>query len=275
MTFQETLNAAIADILLHGFDSPDRLGNWMEKIETAARASLVSEVKLQMSVAAMLKRVYGRELKSIERNPLLLSQFTIAKIRPKLRDELDRKIIASYSLIKLNRDASIQRTKQRFAAWATSIPKGGTKIEDRKEIRKSVRRGIAGLPFEERRVIIDQGHKLAAAISEIVAKDGGAIAGVWEHVHRGPPSYQSRPEHVARSGHVFLLRESWAKDAGFVRPGKDGYTDDVEQPGEYISCSCKWRWIYALRDLPPEMLTVKGKEALLAARAKLRRVANA
>jgi hypothetical protein len=221
-----------------------------------------------------LTRVYGRELKNITKNLDIVGQFTLEQIKPHLRDELDRRILASANLIKLNRTASIERTLQRFAGWATSVPKGGSDIQNRTDIKKAVRRGIAGLPFEERRVIIDQGHKLASAISEIVAKDGGAIAGAWQHIKRGPPSYDSRPKHVARDGKIFLLRNSWARAQGLVKPDKNGYTDDIEQPGELVFCSCKYRWIYALRDLPTEMLTVKGREALLAAREKIRRVEN-
>jgi len=237
-TFTETLNAAISDMLAHGFDSDERLKRWLAALEISAKASLMPEARLQASVAAMLQRVYGRELKGLTQNHQLLGQFTLAQIRPKLRDELDRRIIASAGLIRLNREASIRRTLQRFAGWASSVPKGGSDIESRRQVKKVVRRGIAALPFEERRVVIDQGHKLAAAISEIVAKDGGAIAAVWEHVKRGPPSYQSREQHVARDGHVFLVRNSWAHKEGLVKLGGHQFTDEIEAPGELVFCSC-------------------------------------
>lgn len=275
MTFQEVLNAAISDMLAHGFDSEARLQRWMATLETAARASLVPEYRLQASVASMLTRVYGSEMKSLGKNHQLLSQFTLQNIKPKLRAELDRRIVASAGLIRLNRKASIERTLQRFAGWSTSIPTGGsTRPEDRRQIKKTVRRGISGLPFEERRVIVDQGHKLVAAISEIVATDGGAIAFIWRHIKRGPPSYQSRPEHVARDGKVFLIRDSWAHREGLVKKGGHLFYDEVEAVAQLPYCSCRVQAVYALRDLPSDMITAKGHEALLAARAQLRKIAS-
>ena len=61
---------------------------------------------------------------------------------------------------------------------------------------------------------------------------------------------------------MFLIRDSWAQKAGLVKPSKDGYTDDIEAPGELVYCSCHYVFLYNLRQLPPEMLTAKGKEAL-------------
>ena len=107
----------------------------------------------------------------------------------------------------------------------------------------------------------------------MIAVDGGAIAGRWHHVKRGPPSYDARPEHVARDGKVYLLRGSWALQRGFVKPGSVGFSDQITQPGEEIFCSCWYEFIYALRDLPRDMLTAKGKEALLEARAAIRQIA--
>jgi hypothetical protein len=269
--FYKLLGAAIDDLLEHGFDSQQRLEDWLQQLAEAARRALVPEYVLQNSVKEMLNRVYTKTVggnRLIERYPGV-EQFTLERIKPHLRAELDRRIVASASLIKLNRNASIQRTLQRFAGWATSVPAGGTEVAKRREVKQQVRRGIAALPFEERRVVIDQGHKLVAAINEIVASDGGAIAARWHHVKEGPPAYDARPEHVARDGKVYLIRGSWAQQKGLVKPGSPGYTDDVTQPAEEPFCRCGWVFLFALRDLPTDMLTAKGKEALLEARRAL------
>lgn len=275
-SFYRLLSDAIDDMLEHGFDTEKRLEGWIAKLRVSARASLLPESVLARNLADSLGQIFkrtisGRSLLSVHHG---VGRFTIEKVKPKLRAELSRRIAASAQLITLNRNASIARTMQRFAGWGSSVPAGGSKVEDRKAVKKQVRRGIAALPFEERRVVIDQGHKLVAAISDIIATDGGAIAGVWEHVEEGPPAYDSRPDHVARDGKVYLLRDSWADKEGFVKSGrKDGYSDDITQPGEEVFCRCRYRYIYALRDLPTEMLTSKGKEALLQAREKLRLLA--
>ena len=107
-----------------------------------------------------------------------IPRFTLERLKPQLRAELDRRILASADLIRLNRKNSIEKTLQRFVGWSTSIPKGGSDVVDKAAEKKKIRKSLAQLPFEERRVLIDQGHKLRASISEIVAKDGNAIAGV-------------------------------------------------------------------------------------------------
>jgi hypothetical protein len=266
LTFQETLTAAISDVTEHGYDSEERLQSWLFKLAEAAKRSLVPESRLQASVANMLRRVYGREMRGLERRYSTLSQFTLAQIKPRLRDELDRRILASAGLIKLNRQRAIADTLQRFAGWTTSIPKGGSDVVDRREIKETVRRGISGLAFRERRVVIDQGHKLAAAINDIVAADGGAIAAIWHHVPERRPAYDARPEHVARNKKVYLIRDAWAKRDGLVKPGAAGYTDGITQPGEEVFCRCSYEYLFALRDLPSDMVTAKGKQALFGAR---------
>jgi len=270
--FYRTLTAAVADLVEHGFDSQERLDEWLERIHAAARAALVSERVLQRSLADALTRVFRRATSpgQVARRHRGVSQFTLQQIAPRLRAELDRRILASANLIKLNREQSIARTLQRFAGWASSIPAGGTEVAKREKAKKDIRRGIAGLPYEERRVVIDQGAKLAAGLDDIIATDGGAIAGVWHHVPEGPPAYAARPQHVSRNGKVYLLRDSWAQKDGLVKAGAAGYTDEITQPGEEVFCRCRYVFLYNLRDLPPAMLTVKGRATLAEARAKIR-----
>lgn len=276
MTFYEVLNEAIDDLLEYGFDSEERLNRWLTLLAQAMRGSLVPEKTLQRALRDVLERTFKKYATpaALLRLHNGIEAFTLKQIQPKLREELDRRIFASANLIKLNRQASIQRTLQRFAGWATSVPRGGTEAQTRKSAKEEIKRGIGALPFEERRVVIDQGHKLVAAINEIVAVDGGAIAAIWRHVPERRPAYDARPQHVARHGKIYLLRNSWARTRGFVKGGA-GLTDEVTQPGEEIFCRCFWEFLYTLRDLPTDMLTTKGKEALLEARATIRSLTHA
>lgn len=268
MSFYEVLSAAIKDLSEHGYDSAERVAMWIERIRIAARDSLVSEVVLEQKLRQHLAQVFDRTVNSgrlLKVHPGV-SQYTLAAIKPKLRRELDRRILANASLIKLNRDKAIAETVQRFAGWATSIPIGGSDITNRKEENQKVRRGMAGLSYVERRCLTDQSHKLVASINDIVAKDGGAIAMKWHHVAEGPPAYQSRPEHVARNGKIYAIRDSWAMQKGFMKLGGHSYLDEITQPGEEVSCRCSGIYLYTVSQLPSDMITVKGKEAQLAAR---------
>lgn len=268
--FYEVLTEAVNDLVLHGFDSQQRIDMWLQRLREAARVTLVPPEVLERALKDALVRVYQRTVDGgkLAKMHADLSEFTLSQIKPKLRDELDRRILASASLIKLNREASIQRTLQRFAGWATSIPKGGTEVQKRSEVAKEVRRGIAGLPFEERRVVIDQGHKLVSAINDIVARDGGAIAAIW-HSHWREAGYNFREEHKQRDRHLYVVRNNWALESGFMKLGGSQYTDEISEPGYEIYCRCYYQYVYNLRDLPVIMLTNKGKAALAQARERL------
>lgn len=237
-SFYVVLTAAVDDLLEHGFDSHSRLDAWLKKLKESAARSLVPEWVVVRQLRDALGNVYRRlvDKGQVRKWNKSVSAFTIERIKPKLRAELDRRILASADLIKLNRTASIQRTLERFAGWATSIPIGGTEASGKRKEKQKIKRGIAGLPFEERRVIIDQSAKLSSAISEIIAVDGGAIAGIWHHIKMGPPSYQARPEHVARDKKIFVVRDNWALKAGLMKLAGRKYMDEVTKPGEEVYC---------------------------------------
>lgn len=265
--FYEIVSEAVSDLIEHGFDSQERIDRWLIQIRRAAQLALVPEAEIDDFLRKSLGRIFLRATatSALRRKHQDVEPFKLEQIKPGLRAELRRRIATSASLIKLNRAASIERTLQRFAGWASSVPIGGSDVTSRKETVANVRRSIAGLPFEERRVVADQGHKLAAAVNDIVGRDGGAIALVWHHVKEHLPEYDARPSHVARDGKVYLLRDSWAVKDGLVKPGSHQYYDEVTAVGEEISCRCFATYIYVLSALPEDMLTEKGKAMLKAA----------
>jgi len=261
--FYQVIQAAIADIEANGFDSQARIDGWIERIETAARASFfIPERTLQQMLSTTLATVFKR---AVERGGVLkmhpgVSRFTLDRIAPRLRNELDRRIMASVQLVKLNREQAMAKTLQRFSGWATSIPAGGSKAVDTLEVKDDLKKALKSLSYEERRVSIDQGHKLLATINDIVATDGGAIAAEW-HSHYRQPGYDARPDHKERDGHIYLIRGNWAQEKGLCKPGAAGYTDEITQPGEEVFCRCNYRYIYSLRGLTDDMLTAKGRAA--------------
>jgi hypothetical protein len=262
-TFYDVLTEAVRDVSEHGFDGTSRLADWQQRLRDAALRSLRPPIEMERLLRDALTAVYE---KLVGRGQVLrlhpgVSRFTLDRLAPRLRLELDRRILASADLIRLNRNQAIESTLRRFAGWTTSVPAGGSKVVDRTKEKVAIRKSLADLPFEERRVLIDQGHKLRASISELVAEANNAIACVW-HDHHLQANYDYRPEHKARDGKVFLLRSSWAKERGLVKPGKAGYADDVEKPGEFVFCRCFYTYLYSLGALPPEMLTEKGRKAL-------------
>lgn len=258
--FYSTVNEAVADIEKNGFDSIERLSMWEERIRASALNLMMPENQMQLALANALRSVYARE---VDRGGALkknkgVKPFTLDMIKPKLRAELDRRIMASAQLIKLNREQSIAKTLQRFSGWATSIPAGGSDAVSDKDVKIDVKKALKSLTFNERRVLVDQSNKFSASINNILATDGGAIAAIW-HSHHKSMNYDARPAHAARDGEMFAIRDSWAHKEGLIHGGKYGFTDEIEMVGEFCFCRCRYEYIYDLADVDTDLLTEKGK----------------
>lgn len=268
-TFTRTVREAVKFFLRNGYTSRQELEQWQAIIRQAAESetdddymSMVSDrlrkaYDLQVSKAGALERHKG------------LSRFTLNYMEPKLRSELDRRILASADLIKLNRTAAINKTVQRFSGWATSIPVqdyvgGGLSASSRSGIvanAQHIQKSAEQVDYEARRVMIDQSHKLIANIDNIIATGNNAIAAEW-HSHWRQPGYDFREDHKERDKLIYLIRGNWAQKNGYVKAGPAGYLDEITQPGEEVFCRCYVTYLYNLRSIPEDMLTQKGRKFL-------------
>jgi len=260
MTFYEILTTAINDIIEHGFDSQNRIESWLKKIKDAANKALISDAQMQKEMERALNTAYTRLVTKGGLVNKEVSKYTIDRLKPKLRSELDRRIMASANLIKYQREQSITDVLRRFEGWATSIPKNGSQVVDKIAEKQNIKKSLAKMPFNQRRIIIDQTHKLVANINDIVAIDTGAIAGLW-HSHWKKINYDYRKDHKERDEKVYVIRGNWASEKGYVK-AIHGYTDQITMPGEEVYCRCFYKYIYSLRKLPKEFLTKKGELAL-------------
>lgn len=260
MTFFEVLTAAINDIIEYGFDSKARIDGWLKKIRAAAEESLIPETQMQKELEKALNGAFSRLVIHGGLVSKDVSRYDIDKLKPKLRAELDRRIIASANLIQYNRQEAISNTLRRFEGWATSIPKGGSKVVDKVKEKKNIKKSLGKMGFEQRRVVIDQTHKLISNINDIVAVDNGAIAAEW-HSHWRQANYNYRKDHKERDQKIYVVRGNWASEKGLIKP-VDGYTDQITSPGEEVYCRCNYKYIYNLRQLPKDMLTKKGELAV-------------
>jgi len=261
--FYETITDAVRYFTEHGFVSSERLEFWVKEIRIAAERSMIPPHVMEQQLRATFGSVYRRMVDrgAIAKHHKGIDRFTLQQVAPRLRAELDRRLVASAQLIKLNRVAAIEKTMRRFAGWASSIPAGGSDNVDKVGTKAEVRKALANLPFEERRVAIDQGHKFASSLNEIVATGGGAIAVRWNS-HWRQLNYDYREPHKDRDGKVYMLRNNWAQQKSLAKPGPAGYYDAVTAFGVEINCRCFGTYIYNLRDLPEDMLTEKGRAEL-------------
>ena len=110
-------------------------------------------------------------------------------------------------------------------SFSTSLPKGGAAEVDRRRTNKAIRKSMTALPFEQRRLLIDQSAKLQSSINEVIANDAGAIAAIW-HSRWRVPGYNYRVDHKDRDLKVYAVRGCWALEQGLMNKGA-GYTDDA------------------------------------------------
>ncbi len=264
-TFTRTVREAVRFFLRNGYTSREELERWQSIIRQAAESE-TSEDYMAM-VSDKLRTSYEIQIgraKALERHPGL-SRFTLNYMEPKLRSELDRRILASADLIVLNRIGAINKTIQRFSGWATSIPVqdyvgGGLSASSRSGIvvnAEHIQKSAEQIDFEARRVMIDQNHKLIANIDNIIASSNNAIAAEWRS-HWRQASYDYREDHKERDKLIYLIRGNWAQKNGYVKVGQAGYLDEITQPGEEVYCRCYVIYIYNLRSIPEYMLTQKG-----------------
>lgn len=260
-TFYEVLTDAVNDLTENGYSSEEQLEGWLAKLRAAAYRSLTPTYVLEAELRNLLTTTYKRlvEKGGIFRYHPGVEKFTLAKVKPKLRAELDRRILASANLIKLNRTEAIETTLRRFSGWSTSIPPGGTEATKKVQTKTDIRKSLSQLSFVERRVAIDQGHKFVANLNDILAEDGGAIAAEW-HSHWRQGNYNYRKDHKERDEKVYLIRGNWASQQGLVRASRDGYFDEITKPAEEVYCRCFATYIYSPRRLPRDMLTDRGAE---------------
>ncbi|MFI5022136.1 MAG: hypothetical protein ACHQRJ_10865 [Alphaproteobacteria bacterium] len=199
----------------------------------------------------------------------------------------------SADLIGSNREAVIEATLKRFAGWITPMPGDSTGetasprwwtwVKSRFIVRSQPKlqarryreppKELADLSFEERWrvVMLDQGLRFSACLSEMIAIDGNAIAMIW-HSRWQQENYDYRREHKERDGKVYALRGNWATERGLMKAGPAGYYDEVTSVGYEPNCRCYAQWLYNLGSLPGDMLTENGRAELKRVRAEIERM---
>lgn len=259
-TFRQLLAQAIADIAETGYISREAIDAWIIRLRNAAEREFGPEEYIHRDMARALGAIFDR----LDRGKIAdfvpgVSRYKLAMIKPQLHAELDRRIMAATDLIKLRRGEAVDRTLARLLGWSTSIPPGGDETIDKHETRTHIGESIARFKFERRRVDIDQSQKLIANISDIVAKDAGAIAGIWHSHGEHDTSYDARKDHLARANKIYVVRDSWARHEGLVTKGA-GYTDEITAPAQEPFCRCWYEWILSPRQLPDTLLTTRGQQ---------------
>ncbi len=201
-----------------------------------------------------------------------VSRFTLQQIKPHLRPELDRRILAiaiqTAEQIGEDQETVIGETLSRFSEWITTAPTEADRQRLAQQSLAKIPPTLAELSAKERRrqVMIHQGIKFAASLKEMEAIDGGALAIVWNT--RGCDG-DDAPDHKSRNGCCYAIQGNWAAEKGLMTVGPHGYYGDISGIAQEHYCQCSATWVFNLRDLPEAMMTAKGKAELERVRAQI------
>ena len=262
--FDDILAEAMREYQRTGYTSFERLQMWESRLRDALQGQMMTDAEIKAKIDTGYGRMFASELRGLNSE---IERFTVDRIKPSLREELNRRIKLSADLIVLERDESIERTLRRFGGFVTSGD------FDKREVKETVKKAYKDFDYRERRLFNDQGHKMIANLNAMVAEQGGAIAARWSSRYKAL-NYNYRPEHKQLDGKLFKIRDNWAIKAGLMKPGGD-YHDTVEQPAVAVNCRCSWVYIYSINKLPDDWLTEKGKEQKAATKGKAEAISKA
>jgi hypothetical protein len=109
-----------------------------------------------------------------------------------------------------------------------------------------------------------------AEIEYVLALENSPIAATWDYSRLDEQGeYAMTYDHKDRDERVYAVRGNWAIAKGLMSVGPDGYIDDIDHPSQEVGCMCSLVWVYALRDLPANMVTDYGRSELKRVRTNI------
>lgn len=218
-----------------------------------------------------INKSYSDFMKNAQLTHKGITKQSINDLKPKFRKELEDRVKISFNLMKNQENELKQRIASRFINYMTIDSEevrgnGASKKSFLDFIDFSKEGGIA----ENHALFIleDQTRKFTRALDDIIARENGAIGGIWHN--RGDKKVTGYPEgvnkptkahgdHWEREGVFFVFRDSWAFKKGYIDANIYEKLEDGGV-GVAIGCRCWLEYIYDLRDVPYNYLTKKGRD---------------
>lgn len=288
MKLNDVLIAAITDIAVNGFNSEVNINRWLMRLQNALKNYSVNLPAARSLVEKSMTAAFNTHFFDSKGNPSAkflernkgLDAFTLQQLKPKAQRKLQERIAQNANLIVLDRESAIADTLKRFQGWTTGQTAAKqllTKTQI-KEQAKLLIKPVSDAPtdFVPRRRIIDQNNKMIAAVNDVIAEDGGALAMTWHQNYSANPrnaenagkknKLDPHKNHAQFDGKTFIRRESWAVKEGLLKKGDLPFLEDLQTfPGQDVYCGCTASYDYSLTALyriRPDAFTQKGLEKI-------------
>jgi hypothetical protein len=148
------------------------------------------------------------------------------------------------------------------------VPIGGTKDRAITGQVSEIKEEIRQLAKWDKLFNIYKAESFPSEVEYLFALEGKPIAAIWRYSEADEQGeYRKTYSHKERDGRVYVVRDNWALAKGLMTAEPYGYIDEVSHPNQEIGCMCSLQWLYAISDLPTNMVTEKGVSELKRVRA--------
>lgn len=210
-------------------------------------------------------------LTGFKRNNKGLRGWRLYKLKDQLRKAMRERITNSLLLIKTQNSSRMQTLHSRFLNWLLSPQ------ETRESLRSAMQVGelVSKKDKHFKMILADQTRKMISNFDNIVAEEYKAIGFYWKTRRddrvvgkpggKNPKGNKKHEDHYHRQDKFYFFHNNWAVEKRLVdTKHKDFAWADFEDgmPGQPINCRCYAYNVYELEDIPPQLLTEKGKRNL-------------
>jgi len=279
----DAINAAINELLKNGW-TPSLIKCWRDELERVLDEEAMSPIDAGDAVQRYYQNYLDRiiEVKGLPFRSIVSSDDKQAAgitgigmegkfelLLPKIRSAFDSCVNDVKAHAGQFRQRELLAALNTFEQWALSIPLGGTKEKSFRDEARSVRLELKSFSKWDKYFAQVKSRNFMNEINRIIAEFNGAIAARWHF-----RSLCEEPMHKERDGEIYLIRGNWASEKGFIDDHKTKFTESLSLPGN-DGCMCSYCHLSGLRDLPAELLTPKGKDALADSNKRVEQILNA
>lgn len=158
-------------------------------------------------------------------------------------------------------DDEITAFREGVAKFLHLVPVGGSKDKVLKANISDIKKTARWLPKWHKLLFTYKAASFPEEIEFLFIRQSGPIAAAWRFsVLDVECDFRMNHDHRALSGTIYLVRDSWAMEKGYLDKDSAPCIEDVVRPKQDIGCMCNLTWLYGLRDLPSHMLSTYGQK---------------